>query len=162
MSSAKTEIADGEVVHVQGSAAKPYELKNVGGIYSCTCPAWRNQSATLEKRTCKHLRKVRGDEAETERIGTALPVRAKAAKDGAPVLLAESWKPEVELAGWWLSEKLDGVRAYWTGDKMLSRLGNEFLLPTWVCRRPRFGSSRWRALDRPWGFSADRWRGSSR
>lgn len=57
------ELADGETARVQGSAAKPYELKNVGGVYSCSCPAWRNQSAGIERRTCKHLRAYRGAEA---------------------------------------------------------------------------------------------------
>ena len=45
---------------MQGPAAKPYELKNTGGLYSCSCPAWRNQSIAIEKRTCKHLKKLRG------------------------------------------------------------------------------------------------------
>ena len=48
---------------MQGSGAKPYELKNTGGVYSCSCPAWRNQSLGIEKRTCKHLKKLRGEEA---------------------------------------------------------------------------------------------------
>ena len=64
-----TDLRDGESVEMQGSGAKPYILKNVGGVYSCTCPAWRNQSLAIEKRTCKHLRKLRGDEAEKERTG---------------------------------------------------------------------------------------------
>ena len=55
------DLADGETVEMKGSGTKPYQLKNVGGVYSCTCPAWRNQSVTIEKRTCKHLRKLRGD-----------------------------------------------------------------------------------------------------
>src|ERR1700733_13310199 len=38
------EIQDGERVEIQGSAAAPYILTNVGGGLSCTCPAWRNQS----------------------------------------------------------------------------------------------------------------------
>ena len=38
-----------------------------------TCPAWRNQSAPIERRTCKHLRQLRGDAAETARVGTAAP-----------------------------------------------------------------------------------------
>ena len=58
------DLEDGESTEVKGSAAKPYVLKNVGGVYSCTCPAWRNQSAAIERRTCKHLRKLRGDAAE--------------------------------------------------------------------------------------------------
>ncbi|HEY1099104.1 MAG TPA: DNA ligase, partial [Myxococcota bacterium] len=50
------DIADGEVVHVKGSAKDPYELKNVGGVYSCSCPAWRNAGGGIERRTCKHLK----------------------------------------------------------------------------------------------------------
>ena len=33
--------------------------------------------------------------------------------------------------GWLISEKLDGVRCYWTGKKMYSRNGNEFYPPKW-------------------------------
>ena len=63
------DLADGESVEMQGSGSKPYVLKNVGGVYSCTCPAWRNQSMAIERRTCKHLRKLRGDAAEEARVG---------------------------------------------------------------------------------------------
>jgi DNA ligase-1 len=49
-------LQDGQSVEIQGSAAKPYILKNVGGVYSCSCPAWRNQSLPIERRSCKHLR----------------------------------------------------------------------------------------------------------
>ena len=48
---------DGDVTHVQGSGSRPYELKNVGGVLSCSCPAWRNQGLAIDKRTCKHLKK---------------------------------------------------------------------------------------------------------
>ncbi len=118
---------------MKGSGAKPYQLKNVGGVYSCTCPAWRNQSIPIETRTCKHLRKLRGDDAEVTRVGTALPQKAKAADgaEGPPVLLAESWDNATDLAGWWMSEKLDGVRAYWDGRQFLSRLGNHYHAPDW-------------------------------
>ena len=69
------DLQDGETFQMQGSAAKPYTLKNIGGVYSCDCPAWRNQSNPIEQRTCKHLRKLRGDAAEEERVGGALPQR---------------------------------------------------------------------------------------
>src|SRR5262249_49638173 len=129
------DLKDGESVEVQGSGSRPYVLKNVGGVYSCTCPAWRNQSLGIEKRTCKHLRKLRGDAEEEARIGGALPVR-KAAKaegeeedGGPPVLLAERWDNEADLAGCWRSEKRDGVRAYWDGKQSLSRQGNVYVAP---------------------------------
>jgi len=42
------------------------------------------------------------------------------------VLLAKSWTPDTDPAGWWMSEKLDGVRAYWDGSQFWSRLGGTF------------------------------------
>jgi len=75
------DLQDGESVEMAGSGAKPYVLKNVGGVYSCSCPAWRNQSLAIEKRTCKHLRKLRGDAAEEARVGSDLPDRPKQAKE---------------------------------------------------------------------------------
>ena len=126
---------------MQGSGAKPYVLKNTGGVYSCSCPAWRNQSIAIEKRTCKHLRRLRGDAAEEARTGGALPqlpVRTKASGDnegeedsGPPLLLAESWDNATDLSDWWMSEKLDGVRAYWDGRQFLSRQGNIYHAPDW-------------------------------
>ena len=38
------------------------------------------------------------------------------------------------LSGWWISEKLDGVRAYWDGKTFYSRLGNEFIPPSWFIK----------------------------
>lgn len=132
------DLKDGEQVEVQGSAAKPYVLKNVGGAYSCSCPAWRNQSNPIERRTCKHLRKLRGDAAEEARIGSALPQKPQrtAAEGeeeaaGPSLLLAESWDNAADLSGWWMSEKLDGVRAYWDGKQFLSRQGNLYHAPDW-------------------------------
>jgi DNA ligase-1 len=128
------DLNDGESVEVQGSGSKPYVLKNVGGVYSCSCPAWRNQSIAIERRTCKHLRKLRGDTAEEARVGGDLPAQAKPAKantQAPPLLLAESWDSVIDPTGWWLSEKLDGVRAFWDGKQFRSRLGNAFHAPDW-------------------------------
>src|SRR5688500_1134890 len=91
------DLGDGESVEMKGSGTQPYVLKNVGGVYSCTCPAWRNQSTAIERRTCKHLRKLRGEAAEEARLGGALPQRPVKSADpdaddaGPPLLLAQSW-----------------------------------------------------------------------
>ncbi|TXH58183.1 MAG: DNA ligase [Desulfurellales bacterium] len=45
------------------------------------------------------------------------------------VLLAKNWTPKIDPTDYWLSEKLDGVRAYWTGSQFLSRNGNVFHAP---------------------------------
>lgn len=139
------DLQDGETIEMQGSGAKPYVLKNTGGVYSCSCPAWRNQSIPIEKRTCKHLRKLRGEAAEEARLGGTLPqrpVRARTAGAGGDagegagdagpgLLLAESWDNAADLTDWWMSEKLDGVRAYWDGKQFLSRQGNIYYAPDW-------------------------------
>jgi DNA ligase-1 len=136
-----SDLQDGETVEMQGSGSKPYLLKNTGGVYSCSCPAWRNQSIAIEKRTCKHLRKLRGDAAEEARTGGALPQRpvnaigtvdgSSEGASGPPLLLAESWDNAADLSDWWMSEKLDGVRAYWDGKQFLSRQGNLYHAPDW-------------------------------
>ena len=130
------ELPDGGETTVAGSGSRSYTIRNVGGVYSCTCPAWLHQSAPAERRTCKHLRKLRGDAAEEARLGgAALPQRARTTRedgsDNAPPLLLAHRYENQDPTGWWLSEKLDGVRAYWDGKQFLSRLGNAFLAPEW-------------------------------
>ena len=129
------ELQEGESVSIQGSARLPYLLKNVGGVYSCSCPAWRNQSLPIERRTCKHLRQYRGEAAEAERLaqfGTLAPAPVSTGSQKAPaLLLAESWDGEQDPTGWLMSEKFDGVRAYWDGTRFLSRQGNKFHAPPW-------------------------------
>ncbi|MFV0481240.1 MAG: DNA ligase [Campylobacteraceae bacterium] len=46
------------------------------------------------------------------------------------LMLLETFKNE-NVSGWLMSEKLDGVRAYWDGGKLLSRNGNVFNAPAW-------------------------------
>jgi DNA ligase-1 len=181
-------LIEGTPVYIQGSGSKPYELKNVGGVYSCSCPAWRNFGGPIDKRSCKHLKKHCGDAAEAARIG-AMPAIAqagtttarvssaapntavgpataatvngrvvtadadyaqtildRAAKDGRklrqdektklhgpPCLLAHKFEDfeDLDPTGWLYSEKLDGVRAWWTGKEFLSRQGNKFHAPDW-------------------------------
>ena len=46
-----------------------------------------------------------------------------------PMLLAP-WDGE-DTTGWMISEKLDGLRAIWTGSELLSREGHPFRAPQW-------------------------------
>ncbi len=94
------DLHEGEIAEVKGSGAKPYVLRNSGGVYSCTCPAWRNQSVPIEARTCKHLRQLRGDSVEAGRIGSTSPLPARAvprvteggvSSDEPPLLLEHRW-----------------------------------------------------------------------
>lgn len=48
------------------------------------------------------------------------------------IMLSESCDPDkMNPTGWWMSEKLDGVRAYWTGDRLISRSNIDWKPPKW-------------------------------
>ncbi|MBF6057260.1 DNA ligase [Thiomicrorhabdus heinhorstiae] len=47
------------------------------------------------------------------------------------LMLLDNYQPGQSLIGWLMSEKLDGVRAYWNGKQLLSRNGNAFAAPEW-------------------------------
>ena len=46
-------------------------------------------------------------------------------------MLAKNWDKTMRPDGWWMSEKLDGVRAIWDGEHFRSRGGNIFHAPAW-------------------------------
>jgi len=145
----------GTIVLFQGSGKNPYKLKNHGGHFSCDCPAWRNQGQSRpDMRTCKHLKIENGLDFETARLGhaVALPIPPKPVSSSETsaigtsssrgnCLLANSWDNVQDLAGWWLSEKLDGVRALWDGKLFWSRengvtkKSNVFNAPKWLLDR---------------------------
>ena len=49
-------------------------------------------------------------------------------------MLAHVWKNNIDVQGWWISEKLDGVRCYWDGKQMWSRNGNLYYAPEWFTK----------------------------
>ena len=61
---------------------------------------------------------------------SALPV-ALAADVKPPLMLANAYHPGVQLADYWVSEKFDGVRGFWDGQKLLTRGGLLINAPAW-------------------------------
>ncbi|ERP94901.1 hypothetical protein Q666_08260 [Marinobacter sp. ES-1] len=57
------------------------------------------------------------------------PPQANAGPPAIP--LANVYHPGVNLEDYWVSEKLDGVRAYWDGEKLWSRGGHVYAAPHW-------------------------------
>jgi DNA ligase 1 len=63
--------------------------------------------------------------------GLALaPWRTVIAKAPA-LMLAENYHPGLDLAAYWVSEKYDGLRGYWDGQRLLSRGGEVLKPPAW-------------------------------
>ena len=50
------------------------------------------------------------------------------------LLLLKKYQVGIPVTGWLMSEKLDGVRAYWNGKQLLSRQGNPFIPPDWFIK----------------------------
>lgn len=47
------------------------------------------------------------------------------------LLLAQDYQDNIDVRQYWVSEKLDGVRAYWDGKQLISRGGNIIQAPAW-------------------------------
>ncbi len=50
------------------------------------------------------------------------------------VMLAETWQPGHAIRGWWMSEKLDGIRAFWDGADLRTRSGLRLAAPPWFTK----------------------------
>ena len=65
-------------------------------------------------------------------LAAAAPLPAPAAVSPAPTfLLAERYRDDIDLSRYWISEKLDGVRAIWDGKALRFRSGNPVPAPQW-------------------------------
>jgi DNA ligase-1 len=124
-----------------------------GRFWACSCMAWTH------RRTCKHIVNL-GLPAFAAPLDVALEVTAPVSsfeelvarqerssrsaapaprqapkpavpKNKPPVMLAETWDGKSDPTGWWVSEKFDGVRAWWDGKDFISRDGNVFQAPAW-------------------------------
>ncbi|MCP4701039.1 MAG: DNA ligase [Gammaproteobacteria bacterium] len=63
-------------------------------------------------------------------IGSMLLPVAQA--DNKPdLMLAKTYRQGIDISQYWVSEKLDGVRARWDGAKLISRGGKVFAAPAW-------------------------------
>lgn len=131
-------LTEGQSIQVKGSGSSLYTIKYTGGVYSCSCPAWRNQSLPPNVRSCKHMVRE-GFSNTTPIVPQPSPVaptpQVPVTPKEPPVLLAHTWDGADDLTGWWMSEKYDGVRCWWDGTKFLSRLGNEFHAPAWFTEK---------------------------
>ncbi len=61
-----------------------------------------------------------------------LPGRLLATQAEAPALMqAKVYHPGIDLSPFWLSEKYDGVRGHWDGQRLLTRGGHAVHAPAW-------------------------------
>ncbi|EAU82651.2 DNA ligase [Coprinopsis cinerea okayama7 len=155
----KVYLKDGEQTEVKSASSNSmYKVKRTWDHYYWSLadiPSFQG-GCPVNARTCKHLQGLLGADYEAARLKWKNPdgpaPRTAAAKgkgkgkSDAPssstksvpdLLLANKWDFEtgIDPTGWWISEKLDGVRvlisAFWDGKQFFSRLGNPFTPPKW-------------------------------
>ena len=63
--------------------------------------------------------------------GICVSGAATAAADAPALLLASFYQPGLDLKGYWVSEKYDGVRGYWDGQRLRTRGGEPITPPAW-------------------------------
>ncbi len=51
-----------------------------------------------------------------------------------PIQLATNYRQDIDVTQYYVSEKLDGIRAYWDGHQLISKQGNVFTAPTWFIK----------------------------
>ncbi|HTC26707.1 MAG TPA: DNA ligase, partial [Dyella sp.] len=64
-------------------------------------------------------------------LGLLLSPGLTAASTAAPVMLANVYHVGMSLSDYWVSEKYDGVRGYWDGERLLTRHGVPVNAPAW-------------------------------
>lgn len=64
-------------------------------------------------------------------FGAWLLAPRTAQAEARPLMLANIYRPELPLADYWVSEKYDGVRAYWDGTQLWTRQGHRIQAPAW-------------------------------
>jgi DNA ligase 1 len=64
-------------------------------------------------------------------LGLLISPGLTATSTAAPVMLANVYHAGVSLSDYWVSEKYDGVRGYWDGEKLLTRHGVPINAPAW-------------------------------
>ena len=52
-------------------------------------------------------------------------------QDKPDIMLADIYEEGIDVTAYWISEKLDGVRARWNGTQLISRGGKVFAAPDW-------------------------------
>ena len=89
------------------STMKKEELVNIiFSKQSCTTSGETTEERTIEERTI---------EERTEELPK--------------LILAHNYEEDINVEGWFVSEKLDGIRAYWDGNKLYTRGGKELFAP---------------------------------
>lgn len=93
-------------------------------------PAPKPKTKPASRPAPRPARATRAPEPEWEEPAPTPRRSSRKSPPPSGVMLAKKWAGS-DPRGWWMSEKLDGMRAYWTGDGLYTRNGNPIVAPDW-------------------------------
>ncbi|GAA5852767.1 hypothetical protein JCM9279_003963 [Rhodotorula babjevae] len=132
-SGAQDDAAPKRAYAAPGAQKRPVALRGAGG--SKAAGAAKGKGKGRGKGKAKAVEKEEDEDDEDDEVVEApKKKKVKERKGGIELLLANKFdldSKKKDPTGWWMSEKLDGVRAYWDGESTLwSRVGNPFAAPS--------------------------------
>lgn len=99
-------LADHEKRYIAGDTGNTYVLAREGDVYSCECEWWKHRPDPVDRRTCKHLKRLLGEEAELARVHRPQP------SCWCGVILVRG-QCQVHTTNWHGDEKCNCGRAFW-------------------------------------------------
>ena len=85
---------------------------------------WNFNSKSTNCKDCKKNSKSK--QYKKRKIDNITPISSGPEK----LILAENYIRGMDVIGWYMSEKIDGIRAYWDGSKLWSRTGKQINPPS--------------------------------
>ncbi|WP_137297317.1 DNA ligase [Psychromonas sp. SP041] len=86
---------------------------------------------SFQKIACSHLKKSQFTDYLFNSIAMLMLSISAAIAQPPPIQLATNYRQDIDVTQYYVSEKLDGIRAYWNGHQLISKQGNIFTAPTW-------------------------------
>jgi len=106
------------------------------GIKLISIPYWWDNKVNSLKATIlkehPELSHKMDNPSYDDKIGTAIPPQPPdLVQKNLKVMLPNVWSEEIDPSGYWMSEKYDGIRAFWDGGGLYTKSGNLLNPPKW-------------------------------
>lgn len=120
------------------STSEVYTVTRKQKGYECTCRGYTFCSGPKEHKTCKHIKHVKN--IKNLKAGSVKKMETRSKKiqktqnnnilgtGPQKLILAHNFDNQ-DVTHWYMSEKIDGIRAYWDGQQLWSRTGKEIHAP---------------------------------
>lgn len=115
-----------------GRSSKFYEISCSGCELICNYGKIGGKVRTIRRRCSSDLYAWRaGQRKIVEKVSKGYQIVCGAPCEVPQLMSGFKWRGDVDLSGWLISEKFDGCRAYWDGERLWTRGGIVIQAPGW-------------------------------